>query len=742
MSDHTAAEASGSGTGMGIGIGMGNSTLSSIGPIRMGQREVKSCNYCYKRKVKCDKTFPCSRCVSRGLADLCEQQTVMVNGKVIGGGRMPSTKTPTLAQLAEENKALHRRINAQEKTIHALLDKYRIDQQAETNELDAKQALLATVSLDVGEHEAKSIYTSDEIAPATDISREDGEMSEAGSSGTGRSRSRRQSLEYEQEQEVEELEKVNYMSHVNQIYGMDARKDKDAGEGLIHISSYIGAITLDTLFSMVPVNCSSRLVKFHCDRLHWIHTVFHEPTFMQEHDEWINSMINQTPIAKSYDFYALYYAIIACSLYFMEEMEAELMGFSTGTTRFLFDTSVNCLQLSNFMVNPTIPVLQTICILPMIAHAFDGSKYLGSLMHCALGLARDLDFHLLTASTRPEKFGGNVQSELVRRIWWCLTVTDSLRPEAHHPFHLCLPTARTSAPANIDDRELDNARQVISRPLSETTRVTHLLAIGRLAALFRDFNQSFSTKTTMKDRFKCVQDHDLRLQHLLDDILDLRPREEETYLPPEFVDGPFDYRPWSRYLWSTSLPPSRIMLYRWFLGKSYTDTRWKQAREVCLQAARDTLKAWRKPVPSLFQKNWHVSSYTVIAGMVIALELINGGHEGTSWDSLRVEVLSVIELFKSLTTTKNAIITRGIALLEGMITEAEARLSTAIPEHGQEAAEAGSGIEASGDAMFQQNPTMNQPFDFTMDGFWPQGMLDHWDNDLLNIFFQPDFNTT
>nr|XP_019007485.1 uncharacterized protein I206_07743 [Kwoniella pini CBS 10737]OCF46266.1 hypothetical protein I206_07743 [Kwoniella pini CBS 10737] len=625
----------------------------------------------------------------------------MVNGKVTGGGRMPSAKTPTLAQLAEENKALHRRINAQEKTIHTLIERYRREQVIEDK-----------MSMEI---EGTSTHEFRNLEMMTSLS---------SVSGPVIGRSRRPSLDIDQEQEAEELEKVDYMSHVNQIYGMDGSKN----EGISHLSAYSGAITLDTLFNMVPIQYSSKLVKFHCDRLHWIHTVFHEPTFIREHDEWISSIFARTPIIKSYDFFALYYAIIACSLYYMEESEAEFMGFSTGTTRFLFDTSVHCLQLSNFMVNPTMPVLQTICILPMIAHAFDGSKYLGSLMHCALGLARDLDFHLVTATSKPEKYGGVVQCELVRRIWWCLTVTDSLRPEAHHPFHICLPTARTSPPANIDEYELNNTTPAVSRPLSQITRVTHLLAIGRLAELFRDFNQSFTTKATIKDRFKCVQDHDHKLQHLLDDIPDLQPHDEEVYFPSDLNGGRFDYRPWSRYLWSTSLPPSRIMLYRWFLGKSYADKRWTQAREVCLQAARDTLRARRRPVPALFQKNWHVSSYTVIAGMVIALELINGGHEGTNWDNLRTEVLGVIDFFKSLTTTKSAIITRGITLLEGMVKEAESRLSTAIPENGS-----GTGLSSE---------TTNQPFDFAMDGFWPEGILDHWDDDLLNIFFHADPATT
>nr|XP_019046724.1 hypothetical protein I302_05478 [Kwoniella bestiolae CBS 10118]OCF25654.1 hypothetical protein I302_05478 [Kwoniella bestiolae CBS 10118] len=696
------------------GSGSGSGSPSLVGPIRMGQREVKSCNYCYKRKVKCDKVFPCSRCVSRGLGDLCEQQTVMVNGKITGGGRLPSAKTPTLAQMIEENKALHRKINAQEKTIQNLMRKFEHEEDREEKQEQEEEDGLMN----------KEDYQYEVGQSGAGINRSPRLPSLNGENGNGVSHAE---FEHEHEHEHDEMGKSDYLGDVIRIYGIEPKRYKEnEGFQLESPLSHSGGHSLDTLLAMVPLQQSSQLVRYHCQTLHWIHTVFHEPTFLREHDEWINSIGVGRPIVKTYDYYALYYAIIACSLYFMEESSAMMMGFSQAqTARYWFDTSVNCLQLCNFMVNPTMPVLQTICILPMIAHAFDASKYLGSLMHCALGLARDFDFHLATASTNPEKFGGNIQIELVRRIWWCLTITDSLRPEAHHPFHICMPTARTSPPANIDDYDLDDNKPIIPRPSSQTTRVTHLIAMERLAALFRNFNQSFNTKTTISARFKCVQEHDARLLCLLDDMPDLKPREDESYFPSNQDDHRgFDYRPWSRYLWMTALPPHRIMLYRWFLGKSYTDTRWARAREVCLEAARATLAARKKPVPTLFQKNWHVSSFTVIAGMVIASELTYGGHDTPERDKLRMEILEVINFFRSL-TNKNAIINRGITLLENMVNEAEIR---ARP------------TETTDLALSNVDGLAEQPFDFSLDGFLLQGMMNNMDADLFNIFFQQDMN--
>jgi hypothetical protein len=52
------------------------------------------------------------------------------------------------------------------------------------------------------------------------------------------------------------------------------------------------------------------------------------------------------------------------------------------------------------------------------------SKYLASLMHCAIGAAREFNFHLVHEGIKDELWGGHVRAQLVRRIWWCLMISD------------------------------------------------------------------------------------------------------------------------------------------------------------------------------------------------------------------------------------------------------------------------------------------------------------------------------
>lgn len=57
-------------------------TAASRG-IRSTQRPPKSCSFCYRRKIKCDREFPCRQCRRRGVASSCRIEPVMVKGRLI-----------------------------------------------------------------------------------------------------------------------------------------------------------------------------------------------------------------------------------------------------------------------------------------------------------------------------------------------------------------------------------------------------------------------------------------------------------------------------------------------------------------------------------------------------------------------------------------------------------------------------------------------------------------------------------
>lgn len=232
---------------------------------------------------------------------------------------------------------------------------------------------------------------------------------------------------------------------------------------------------------------------------------------------------------------------------------------------------------------------------------------------------------------------------------------------------------------------------MIERPLSQVTCVSQyvasrvqlilsVLVMGKLADIIRDFCHTFSDDTSLNARFRGVKLLDERLNGLFDQTPDLRPNPDEIFAGSYHPTQPYDWRPWSRYLWALAIPPFRIQLWRSFLGRSYTSTRFNEARQICLDAARATIAARLKPVPVMYQKNWHVSSNTVTAGMVLAIELNNGGGDATTQQGLQHEIDHVLSLLRA-TSNPNSMVRRGIIVLEKMLAEAEEKIThlTAIP---------------------------------------------------------------
>ncbi|TYJ52869.1 hypothetical protein B9479_006504 [Cryptococcus floricola] len=546
-----------------------------------------------------------------------------------------------MAELIEENKSLRRKVNAQQKIINA-------------------------VSGDQGSSHA-------------DEPRDQSFYSE--------------SATYEPEQEVAEQdaergEQPDYLFTIREVYGTASESVLEASPHCLSDGAKLTPgkkpkmiFTQDTeaarrsLLAIVPTQYSHYLVRHHCNVLHWIHAVFHIPTFLSTHDGWIASIQRGQLTDQSYDFLSLYFAVISASLYFLDETEAMGLGLTKDAIKALprlwFDISINCLHLGQYMVRSTIPILQTICVLPLVAHSFGMSAYLFSLLELAFNMAKDLNLHLLADESIYAASLGNVDSEMGKRIWACLDVAHCMHPSISQPYALLYPTSRTSPPANVDDAHFSDTVPAISRPLYQTTGVTHLIAMGQFANLYRGFNTEYNKETTTYARFLVAQKYGQKVGTILDSMPEHQPRPFEQYHPivaTAAAGEAFDYRPWSRFLSSSLIPQSRIHFFRWFLRPAYGDDRFREARKICLQASREIIERRCKPIPPLYQKNWHVSVNTIMAATVIATELLHGGHEESVKVGFRTEVNTAIDILRQTNTT-NTIIPRGIELLQRMLAE-------------------------------------------------------------------------
>ncbi|KAF4462776.1 hypothetical protein FALBO_10426 [Fusarium albosuccineum] len=120
-------------------------------PLRATQRAPRSCLSCSSRKVKCDKSVPCSRCIKRGQAEACMREMVIVRGEVTTWQDGPHV--PTYEELGRENQRLRREIAVlraelekplQSKSRPAPLRSIKVDQDGEGLEEELWQTLSTT----------------------------------------------------------------------------------------------------------------------------------------------------------------------------------------------------------------------------------------------------------------------------------------------------------------------------------------------------------------------------------------------------------------------------------------------------------------------------------------------------------------------------------------------------------------------------------------------------------------------
>jgi hypothetical protein len=255
-----------------------------------------------------------------------------------------------------------------------------------------------------------------------------------------------------------------------------------------------------------------------------------------------------------------------------------------------------------------------------------------------------------------------VKGELVLSL---RKLTDFRRPDFANTGGLRLPQGVTIEPFNANFDDFTDT-SVVARPLAEFTIVTHLLCAGRRYRIFRQFAEAFADANSLKDQYIISMAADQALQSNFADFPCLHNSDADTFEEAFDLHGPHDHRPHSRYIWSLLMPAGTILVYRSFLGRAYHDERFAEVRDTCLAAAREILRQRQRRVPPMFLRSWPISSYTVLAGVVLSTELVHGNPSPEMRRQLTAEIQG---LSNSLWEcgTNSLVVQRGIPLLRRFI---------------------------------------------------------------------------
>ncbi|GAA6012662.1 hypothetical protein JCM10207_009073 [Rhodosporidiobolus poonsookiae] len=569
---------------------------SEAGPVpRKTQRAPVSCAYCAKRKVKCDKTFPCKRCVEKGIADKCKREIVVVKGKVVGGENDDVPKRQySLEDYEAENKALKKLVK--KLTGQAVAEDL-------LGQLDVTPPSAPFPTPPISSSAGTALYSPPSVEKV------------------------RLAVEHHDMLSTD-LTTVGMEDPATAMADGEkpTKRTREASPDISYLVPFAPGVTrssrLRYLLSLVPLGQSRDLVTL-CLRLTgWIHGVLHTPTFLEEHDRFVDD-IRQGKLGNiRYEWLSVYFAVLSSGCYFLGDAWDRSQVFSPqqrlDLPRAWFSASLESLYLSELLTRHTLCAVQSICIYTLCAFSFGASGHLISLLHLGLRIAQTLGLHVLVAEPENEiPAPGLIKREIGRAIWGALSLGDALSPASQQPHALFIPEGISVPQSNLLPGDLVEGLPLRPQPLSTFTHSCTHIFLNYAGRIFRRFNREFWAASSLEAQYSLVEAADAELLALVAKFPQLH-RSDEPY--PIFIDldhGDIPWQRWHQHHFAINLPRLRMSLHRCFLRKSYQDPKFLKSRQICLDAARQILQERQRVVPALFDRAWHITSDTVAAGVIL-----------------------------------------------------------------------------------------------------------------------------
>ncbi|KAL1864072.1 hypothetical protein VTK73DRAFT_6162 [Phialemonium thermophilum] len=261
-------------------------------------------------------------------------------------------------------------------------------------------------------------------------------------------------------------------------------------------------------------------------------------------------------------------------------------------------TAFDVLNQSRSSTGSTLEELQAWTLLSFMVLNLDGCSYRFRFLHnCALGAARELSVHLVDSPALEHDGDDNVTRELKRRLWWHIAATDWMLGfmggpvdgiYSVHPRHM-----NVRYPRNLNDNDIAVCDDATTTPLDVPTQMSSFLQRIRLGEIVRTILDARPPGSPEADVLDYAQV--LRLDRLFEQAF--------TDLPPFLrrdadvdVDGASPAASsrmpgveLQRTVIQLGLLSRRTRLHRPFLLQGPDDVRYKKSRDICLQCARAIL---------------------------------------------------------------------------------------------------------------------------------------------------------
>ncbi|KAK8162237.1 putative Zn(II)2Cys6 transcription factor [Phyllosticta citrichinensis] len=622
-------------------------------PVIAGQRWTQpsvSCQLCRTKKLRCDRSQPCSNCSTRGA------QCVYA-----GQGPAPSSSStiPSSAMLPVEE--ILQRLQKLEQAVFKKGDP-QTNAPGLLSSPEKNASGLLSLSMALVRHGTISV-TQEETPNAEPTGNDDTSRWLEGIATTPNS-----VLSLTTHATAERND-----SPLNLLSSLAGRNQKPTSGRLCdQLPARKHALELLDHFAMV-VDCKYRLL--------------HVPSTRTLVEETYQGLIEGTEPPRT--TLLLLFSIFASSAYFWTKNLSDKLQVSLATARNAFNVfskiAVSLVDQDGQTVKPSMMALQAISIL---THLFNNSDGFSTTFHLlrSMGclMAQSLRIHHLDTpqSQHERKVNGSnmVEVEVKRRIWWHIVSSDWLLSFLGGPqegtYAINPKQMRVSYPVNADDELITTTEAHSNLPLTVPTSMSSFIQRIKLAELCREVVDSLPS-TLLEPRelnYDMVLDLNAKFQDYLKALPFFFQLDPANIERSRNICRERPYIAWQRTMVHFSAQTRICRLHRPFLLEGSSNPKYAFSRMTCIRAAHAVLEL-RRSMDDLEPRELdgtrfvHVMHHVFMAAVILATNACFDPNE-PNVEARKAEVMAackVLERDTQESTIASRGLQKGIDTLRGML---------------------------------------------------------------------------
>ncbi|KAH8898033.1 hypothetical protein GQ53DRAFT_454101 [Thozetella sp. PMI_491] len=641
------------------------SVSPGVGSMRISQRQPTACKECTRRKVRCDKKVPCSRCVR--LHKACAREVVRTSKSL-------STHREELNFLHGLRDQLTSEVGASS-LEDAVQDRISSLEHGQLSPVSERQDVRSSSQPISGFDNTG--HTAEEVDRTTNLSVLRGATANA-------HRSLPSSAAPLAIQEKNQAENAANVWGVESLVWGRNRGACYPHRQQCHCRLYRSYAELasincdmdDQSLIWVPVEVdpavfpdevtSRKMMAFHMKNIWWHHTTTHGPTFLKQCEIFWRSGTVIHPL-----WVALYLAITATTSWVLLNSDTHLKGLGLDLAEDIVERQyramLGVLYREQYLEHSSMFAIQAIAVSTRVAHSLGLSDLNAKLLSSSVGIAQSLGLHRIracqthslsesTSEASRNTWYETIETEVGKRTWWQLVVQDYFGIPFTETFLINRAQFSTPIHVNCDDCDM------VEREEAVPTLSSYVRIVAREAVLMPPLLEglgSVLSRRPIGEIYHHVLRSDQELRKLMRQIPGYLARDN-TYLHQH------SWLPAARRTLAISAADKIIMIHRPVLFYAFQNPAYSQSRTTCIAAATTILREHEQATIEQTVSTWTQSAFCITAIMVLGLELLHrASHTDDQANQYRDMLAKAAERLRG--RRSDTLATRGAKLVDSFL---------------------------------------------------------------------------